>query len=201
MALLQSEVWRLKAELGYNVLNVTASPYIGISSLVEQVIVPALTAGTITTSSTSVQASTDPTVRPVTLASATGFEVGQVIVLDVDDAQETATAQSLSGSTVSVRLSLAHSGTYPVTVEGPESIIREDLKRIRAVKRELAATFGEGALKKVDEVEFYQLPQGQSRFDLLGQELMFWRDELCSHLGIANPWRMRGAAGGRLSVY
>lgn len=201
MALLQSELDRIKAETGWNLLDVGALPYIGVTSLFEQIIGPNLRAGAVTTSSTAVSASPgthSPAV--LTLASGTGFSAGARIVIDVDDRQETVTLESISGVAASVLLSNAHSGTYPVTVEGGESIIREYLTNIRNVKSQMAQAFGAGSLKAVDEVQFYDT-KGRTLFGVLGEQLAFWRDELASALGIASMWRRNSGGSTRLAVY
>ena len=198
MALLDSEVARCKAELGYPLLS-QANPYIATTLLFEQVVQPYIGAGAKTTSSTAVTAADVPTPVTLTLADVTGVHGGDRVIIDVDDRQEGATVQSLTGSTIVVLLKGVHSGTYPVTVEGGEQIVREILARIRATKTEMGGTFGEGALKQVDEVEFYQT--GGSLFSTLGSQLMFWRDELAAVLGIQSLWARKRAAATRMSVY
>lgn len=200
MALLPSEVIRLKAELGFNVLTVGAEPYIGVTSIFDQVIAPNLTAGAVTTSSTTVSERCGPQQATIALASATGFTVGARVVLDVDNRQETATLESLSGASATLLLSNQHSGTYPVTVEGGESIVREYLANIRAVKAKMFDAFGEGMLKQVDEVQFYQSGK-LTLFGSLGTQLAFWRDELASVIGIPSLWSLKQASGSRLAVY
>lgn len=200
MALSTSELQRIKAELGWNVLSTGAEPFIGVAMVFEQVIAVYMTAGAATTSATAVTAASTPTPVALTLASATGFADGARVWIDVDDRQESATVQHLAGSAMTVLLSKVHSGTYPVYVDGGEGIVRELLGRIKAVKDELGGTFGEGSLKKVDEVEFYQT--GMTQFGSTGKALMFWRDELASVLGDVslNRWRRR-SGGGSMSVY
>ena len=76
MALLDSEIARCKYELGYNVLTISAEPYIGVARVFELVIQPNLLAGAITTSSTAVTAvAAGALANPVTLArvSVTGL--------------------------------------------------------------------------------------------------------------------------------
>lgn len=201
MALLNSEIWRIKAELGYTLLNIGAEPYIGVTSLFDQVTRPFLSSGSVTTSSTSVSAQSAPALVSLTLADATGFGLFDRVIIDVDDQQEAATVRRVNGSSIDLLLSGAHAGTYPVTVEAGEAVVRENLKRIVDVKAAMAGVFGEGALKKVDEVEFYQVSANDSLFGSLGKQLAFWRDELASSLGIQSMWRMRSAAGQRMSVY
>jgi len=201
VALLQSELDRIKAETGWNLLDVGALPYIGVTSLFEQIIGPNLRAGAVTTSSTPVSASFPvASLATLTLASATGFTAGARIVIDVDARQETVTLESISGATIAALLTNAHSGTYPVTVEGGESIVREYLTNIRNVKAKMAQAFGAGSLKAVDEVQFYDT-KGQTLFGVLGEQLKFWRDELASVLGIASMWRRNSGGGSRLAVY
>lgn len=201
MALLQSELDRIKAETGWNLLDVGALPYIGVTSLFEQIIGPNLRAGAVTSSSTGVTASPGgAALVALTLASAAGFSAGARVVVDVDDRQETVTLESISGLAASMLLSNAHSGTYPVTVEGGESIVREYLANIRNVKTQMAQAFGAGSLKAVDEVQFYDT-KGRTLFGVLGEQLAFWRDELASALGIASMWRRNGGGSTRLSVY
>lgn len=200
MALLDSELARIKAELGFNLLGI-AQPYFDVVSIFEGVIQPYLEAGAATTATQTVTAATTPTPVALTLASATGFAAGDRVVVDVDARQEWATVQSLLGSIITVALSNAHTGTFPVTVEGGEAIVREILVKIRNVKTRMGETFGAGALKKVDEVEFFG--SGKSFFGGLGSELQFWRTELAAVLGdpSLNQWSKRAEGAQRLSVY
>lgn len=200
MALLTSEISRIKAELGFPVLSSSAEPFIGIVAMFEQVIQVYALAGASTTSSTAVTAATVPTAVAITLASATDVTVGDVLVVDVDSLQERATIQDLTGAVATVLLKKAHSGTYPVTVEGGESIIRETLQRIADVKEKLASNYGAGALKQVDEVSFYAA-NGETYFGTLGKNLAFWRNELAGILGVPNMWDSKQGASTQLAVY
>lgn len=198
MALLDSEIVRIKAELGFALLSIS-TPYIGITSIFEQVIQVYMDGGASTTSSTAVTSATTPTPVTLVLASATGFTSGDRVVIDVDSRQEIVTIQNLSGTSMTVQLKNAHSGTYPVTVEGGESIVREILNRIKSVKETMATVFGAGAVRKVDELEFYNTRGSQ--FGELGSELATWRDELAAALGIESMWARRRAGAQRLAVY
>lgn len=202
MALTTSEVQRLKYELGYPLLQAGAEPYIGTSAAFEAVIQPYLQAGASTTSATAVTAATTSTPVTLTLASGTGFAAGNRIVVDVDDRQETPTVQSVGASTIVVLLTKAHTGTYPVTVEGGESMIREQLGRLRKLHASVASAGTKAGIKRVDEIEFY--PDGMSGSGVFGSLLLQrddMRDELASMLGIVNMRRRRKAAGARMSVY
>src|SRR5690554_1396495 len=68
-----------------------------------------------------------------------------------------------------------------ITTEG-EAIVREILDSIASTKEEMSLTYGEGALKQVDEVHFYQT--GGTLFGNLGGQLAYWREELASALGV-----------------
>lgn len=209
MALLDSEIARIKYELNFNLLSVGAEPYIGVAAIFSQVIQPFLGGGATTTSSTVVVAASTPTPVTITLASGTGFTAGARVVIDVDDRQDVVTAQSVTGASLVVALSNAHTGTYPVTVEGGESIIREILTAIRNVKNQMGSlassssiSAGTGGLKRVDDVEFHPLSSSASSssttaFGELGAQLVFWRNELASALGLGGS---RGGAQ-RCAIY
>ena len=199
MAFTSSELARIKAELGYNLLTAGADPYVGVTTLFEGVVNSYIAAEVATTSTTAVTAASSATPATLSLASATGFETGQRCVIDVDDRQETATLQSLSGTDATFLLKLAHSGTYPVSVEGPITIAKSYLAKIADLKTEIGSSLGYGALKSVDEVEFYNA--GGSYFGVLGEQLMYWRDELASVLGVPNMWRRERRVSSSLSAY
>lgn len=203
MALSTADITRIKAELGWNVLTVGAEPFIGVAAIFSQVIQPFMTSGATTTTSSAVTASSTPAPATLVLTDPTGFSAGDRVFVDVDDLQESGTIRSLSGSNLGVLLRLAHTGTYPVTVDGGEGIVREILKNIRDVKRELGQTFGEGAIKQVDELGFYAT-RDRTMFGNIGDQLKYWRRELSQILtngqGI-NMWERALASSQRLSVY
>lgn len=201
MALTDNEVSRIKAELGYNLLSIGAVPYIGITQLFEQVVQPYLASGVNTTSNTTVTAATSATPVTLTLASATGFASLARVVVDVDDREEVATVQAVSGSTITLLLKLAHSGTYPVIVEGAESMVREQLRKIRGVQNQIVDAGGTAGLKRVDVIEWYGDSVATSQTAALNRMLMRYRDELASMLGVANLWRDRAAMGQHLALY
>lgn len=195
MALLDSEIARCKYELGYNLLTISAEPYIGVARVFELVIQPNLLAGATTTSATAVTAvAAGALASPVTLtlASATGFTAGDRVVIDVDDRQETATVQNVVGSTITLLLSKTHSGTYPVTVERGESVVREILGRLRSIADKLGTNVAQQAgIRRVDEIEFFSGMMGVRREMQRLQD--YWRNELASALGVRN---MRANAQG-----
>lgn len=213
MALLDSEIARIRYELGYPNLNTAAEPYIGVAAVFTQVIQPYLLSGASTTASTSVTAASTPTPAALTLADATDFAAGAVVVVDVDTRQERATVQSIAGSVITVQLSLAHSGTYPVTVEGGESIIRDILQELRRLsagmngaQSALSSLQSRLGLKKVDEVEFFGGGQtlASQGLDPMSQTLQlreYWRDELARCLGIPRLNSKHANGGSEIGVY
>lgn len=197
MALLDSEVARIKAELGYSLLGQN-QVYIGTSLLFEQVIQPYLGAGAKTTSATSVTG--DGTPQAIVLALATGFAAGDRFMVDVDGRQEVLTIQALSGTSLTAQFAKTHSGTYPVSVEGGESLVREKLVEIWTARATRAQAQGSGALKAITgDLEWYD--SGMSSFASSNAEIDVLRDELAAILGIENLWRRKHSAGARLSVY
>ncbi len=201
MSLTDGELARIRAELGYHLIGVDGEPYIGYTSLFDVIIQPFLDAGTATTSATAVTAASAYTPVTLTLTSATGFASGARVVIDVDSRKETATIQNLSGTSMTVQLKLAHSGTYPVALaDSGEGIVREILGQITAVRTQRAKSGGRGALKEVvGDVGWYDT--GKSAFESSTYEIDILRDELAAALGVANNWRLQARAGQTLSVY
>lgn len=115
MSLTNSELARVKFEMGFNLLTLGADVYIGVTTFFENVIRPYLSSGPLTTSSTVVVEST-PLPTPVTLvvSDPTGLTVNESIQVDVDALMEIVTIQSITGSNITVLLSKPHTGTYPV---------------------------------------------------------------------------------------
>ena len=202
MALLDSEIARCKYELGYNLLTVAAEPYIGVARVFELVIQPNLLAGATTTSATAVTAvAAGALASPVTLtlASVTGISAGDRVVIDVDSRQEAATVQNVAGSTITVLLSKAHTGTYPVTVERGEAIVREILGRLRDIADKLGSSvLQQVGIKQVDEIEFFGGNMYSVRREMQRMQ-DYWRSELASALGVENL-RASGA-GAAVAVY
>lgn len=209
MTLLDSELARIKAELGFNLLGIGAEPYIGITRFFEQIAIPNLSAGAVTTSSTTVTAVADgASVTPVTLTvdSATGIAMFNRVVIDVDDLTEMATVRAVSGSTITVALRLAHTGTYPIQVEGGESLVRYYLAKCRTTAEQISE-YGEGAgIKSIDkeDVVFFGGYGERTAGQTLGTLLKFWRSELCKLLfgcGDLSQFGCGGGGGQRLSLY
>lgn len=204
MALLDSEVLRVRAELGYNAMGLQALPYIGISAIFDGVIQQYITAGAKTTSATPVAEGEPDTPQTLTLASGTGFTAGCRVWVDVDGRQEDATVQHMpSANTITVLLSKAHSGTYPVTVDGGEAMVREYLQHLRrlngpgGVLERVTTRLG---IAKVDEIEFFGggsggMSAGKDPKSQVLEMVEYYRDQLAMTLGVERLNR-RGGGGG-----
>lgn len=207
----QSELERLRTELGYNAVGVGAEPYISTVRVFDDVIQKFLTAGPVTTSATLVSAVAPPSgPQPVaiTLADPAGFGLQDRIWVDLDARSEAALVESVSGSDVVVLLAKDHGpDPYPVTVERGEAIVREILATIGAIKKRMGAqgaltssAWSGAGLKRADEVEWYGPLAGSTYgaspvLAALKANLDFWRDELASVIGVANMWRMKLGQG------
>lgn len=207
MALTASELVRLKAALGYPVTTIGAEPYISYVQVFDQVILPYTQGGASTTSSTTVAAATTPTVVTLTLTSAVGFTAGDRAVVDVDSFQETPIIRSVSGSTIGVVLSLAHTGTYPVTVEGGESLLRALLKQLGAVEAQFSQVVQTAGLKRAEDIEWYQAGAGMGKAGGSAQLAALFaqrddlREQLARALNVANLWLVRRASGGNVVLW
>jgi len=202
VSLLDAEIARIKAELGYNLVSV-GQPYIGVTALFEQVIQVYLGAGATTTSATAVTITTAGTPQAIVLADADGFDSGARVVVDVDGRQEKLTIQALSGTSLTAQFAKTHGGSslsYPITVEGGESLVREKLGEIWTARVTRGKSQGRGALKEIiGDVSWYD--SGMSAFSGSTAEIDILRDELAALLGVQNMWRVRQSGGSRLSVY
>lgn len=204
MALLTSELQRIKIELGYNALTLSALPYAidGITQIFEQIVAVYLQSGELNSSSTPIgQVMTvPPSPQLVTLTlinTPTKIVQGDRLVVDQDGAQESTHAQVVTASTVQVALVNAHQGTYPITVEGGESTARYYLRQCMATADRIARSGSRAGVKKVGEVEFYaSLPTQKSPFDELLAQQRYWRSELGRCLGIQDLRQPIGSQGG-----
>ncbi len=214
MALLPSEVQRIRHELGYPVVGISAAPYVSYVSIFDQVIIPYLNMGARTSSTTYVESSGADAPFEIELASPTGINEGDIVWLDVDARQERATIAQLDGNTMTVFLRLNHgmeTGTlkYPITVEGGEAIVRQLLADIAALSKQMslaganegnaAMLASGGGLKQVDEIHFFQgnwaNTLGGGMYVNLGIQRSQKRRELASALGVPNLWDVKRSGG------
>ena len=205
MALSSQEILSVRKELGHNLLTIGALPFIRYVSLFDQIVGPYMDTGATTTSSTTVTAASTPTPVTLTLASATGFTAEARVVVDVDSLQEEATIRAVSGSTITLILSLAHTGTYPVTMVGGVTIIRSILKDLAALKTQLGTVIATAGLKRAEDIEWYQAQGGAAGGSAQLAALYHQRDELRDQLaaacGMANGWRAMRSGGTSSALY
>lgn len=189
------ELDRIRVELGYNVLDVGAEPYIGVQAYFSQVLRRFLREGLETSSETEVAENAQGSLVVLTLASVTDITLRSKLVIDVDDFLETATVRAISGTDVTVLLKRHHTGVYPVTVDAGLQIVRECLAALFRVQQLIDELEGEGALKKVDEVEFYDA-SGRTRLQLLEDQQRHWRRRLSAAVGFPLNPAVSGYGGG-----
>lgn len=199
MPLTTGELDRVKAELGFHLLNTGAQPFIGVHMVFEQVIQPYLREGLDTTSATAVVASTSGAAAAITLADATGVTLHSRVAVDVDDFLEMATVRAIAGNVVTLILKKAHPANYTVTLDGGLQQIRECLAALYVTQQQLNEDEGTGAIRKVDEIEFYDSKQ-RSSLELLQAKQKHWRKELYRRLFGQGDYSLTGN-GGSVALY
>lgn len=176
--------------------------------------------GVMTSSSTSVAAITQPPMPvTITVADPTGFFVGARAVVDAGARQEAGFIISISGSSLSLLLTKGHSGTYPVTQESGEAIVRGLLAKLRGLANVLDGSGGDTdaitsaqagvGIKQVDEIQFFGGTSGASNtgftpgstLDQLIAIREYWRDELANTLGLERLNGPGASGGGCISNY
>jgi hypothetical protein len=180
--LTDDELARIKAEVFDNLLGLGAVPYFDVRTLypvIRDNVVSSDVAAT--TSSTSV---TSPGATTITLASATGYVAGQRIVLDVDDQRETVTIRSLSGAVASVVCRYTHSGTYPVAVESPLTLVRGYISDLITLEQVERGAFDTAGVRRVDEIEFFGRAEGGSKLQVVNETRNRLRAKLASALNL-----------------
>lgn len=151
--LTDDEMARVRAELGQHVLANAASPLIGILSIWNVIRDNVVSSSVSPTTSATTVSAAGPAV--LTLASVVGFVEGQSVQLDCDAERETVTIRAVVGSTISVICRKPHSGTYPVAVESPLTIVRGLLSDLRRLSQgDMLTAFSALGVKRVDEIEF-----------------------------------------------
>lgn len=177
--LTDDEMARLRAELGAHVLANSATPLVGVLSIWAVIRDNVVSSSVSPTTSATTVSAAGPAV--LTLASATGYVAGQSVQLDCDSERETVTIRNVSGSTISVICRKAHSGTYPVEVESPLTIVRGLLSDLRRLEQgDVLGAFDALGIKQVDEVVFAD--GGQLRF--IDRARAMLRDKLASACGV-----------------
>jgi hypothetical protein len=208
--LLTSELQRTMFELGYSGLTLSALPYAfdGVTQIFLQVLQPYIQQGNLTTSSTLVGGSSNPTLTTIVVPSISSSPTsgpttmlpGDTLIVDQDIYQERSHIQTISGAgpySITCLLQNPHQGTYPVTVEGGESIVRDRLRDCISVQQQLSGIAGRLGVKKADEVEFFATTNKQkgTRGELIELQSYF-RDELGVVCGLENLRKRRPSASG-----
>jgi hypothetical protein len=177
--LTDDEMARLRAELGAHVLANSATPMVGVLSIWAVIRDSVVSSSVSPTTSATTVSTAGPVV--LTLASATGYVAGQSIQLDCDAERETVTIRNLSGSNASVICRKTHSGTYPVEVESPLTIVRGLLSDLRRIEQgDFLAAFDALGVKQVDEVILSDA--GQLKF--IDRARAMLRDKLATACGV-----------------
>lgn len=216
MGLSNNEVVRLRAELGYDAVQV-ANPYLTAYSLFETIIKTYVEDGGETTSSTAVTASSSGAPIPVTLTLAAWpiDSNGQAtlarsdrVLVDVDGLLEKSTVRNANQGalTIEVLLKLAHTGTYRVMVDGGVAMVREKLGYIRDLTDRIQKQAKANGVAQIDELKFHS-PKDMAHY--LGPAFLTWqqrekeRAELANFLGVYYLRAARtpsGAGGGMVVV-
>lgn len=215
MALLQSEVWRIKMELGYHLIDVAAEPYIGFVALFDQVIKPYLIAGATTQSFDPITGSRTTVQLLSTFglgADLSGFEVGQQVVVDFAPFQERTVVRAVDTTlnTMSLVLTKDHGQSpdgFPITVESGETMVRNLINQLMVFDDPTSSAYTKmlsraGIKALVGEVEFFG--SGSGSFSALQQanELRdYLRGQLASIIGVHNLNPSSGGGACAMSSY
>lgn len=208
----QSELQYCKYACGINQLQVGAEPLVSITRYFEQVVVPYLQYGQLTTCATAIAASargSGPIPVLLMLADATGISMMDRVVVDVDSAREVATVQSITGNNIVVMLANAHGavGAYPVEQEGGSSLVRQYIAFLHRIDDRIDRFGARAGVKKADEVEFFGGSHGRGHepngFKTFEQMRDFFRGQLSKLLfGVGDVGAMSGGRGSSgISLY
>lgn len=190
--LTDDELARIRAEVLDNVLDQQATPWFEVRAIYDVIRDNVISSSVAPTSSTTTVSAAGPTT--LTLASVTGLTVGQKVQIDVDGARETVTVRAISGLTISVVCRKTHSGTYPVEVESPLTLVRGVLSDLATIESGAAIdaldTIG---LKRVDEVEWRDDETITRALERARQQLRSRLASLCGLTGILQSAQGRGS--------
>lgn len=151
--LTEDELARIRAEVLDNVLDAGATAYFDVRGIYDVIRTNVVSSSVSATTSTTTVSSAGPTT--LALASVTGLTAGQKVQIDCDGQRETVTVRAISASTISVICRKAHSGTYPVEIESPLTLVRGVLSDLAAMESGAALDSLDAlGLKQVDEVVF-----------------------------------------------
>lgn len=152
MALSDSEIERIRAELLDQLTDAAAEPYLGHRGI--YAVIQDNVSGSSTAATTSSSTVSTPGATTITVASASGISAGTRLVIDCDRQREVVTVRNVSTLTLSIVCQKTHSGTYPVEIESALTLVRgllQDLSDLEVREQEAYASLG---LKRVDDVEW-----------------------------------------------
>jgi hypothetical protein len=195
--LTEDELARIRAEVYDNVLDAGATVYFPVRSLYDVIRTNVVSSSVSATSSTTTVSAAGPTT--LTLASVTGLTAGQKVQIDCDGLRETVTVRAISGSTISVICNKLHSGTYPVEIESPLTIVRGVLSDLALIESGAAlSSLDSLGLKQVDEVVFRDDLDLTAAVEKARDVL---RKRLASLCGIASILQSAKSRGATFEVY
>lgn len=198
--LTDDEIARIKTELWDHLVDIGAEPYIGFHPIYNTIRDHVSSSSVAATSSTTAVTAAGSTT--ITVADATGLTVGTKIVLDVDDQRETCTIKSISGSVIGVNARKTHSGTYPVEIESPRTIVRGILFDLSKLELLIVGALESSGIKRADEVEFFGPNDGGGVVQQLIANQARLRMELARRIGLGDYAAAKGARGaGSFEVY
>lgn len=190
------EMGRIKYELNDAVLSYNALPWIGIRVVWDVIQTSVESSSTPATSSSTAITAAGPVT--ITVASATGLSVGTRVQLDCDGQRETCSVRNVAGNVLSLVARKLHSGTYPVEIESPLTIVRGCVADLSALEQvNSLASFESLGLRRVDEIEWDEKGSGYW-VDWARNNL---RRSLARALGVEYIFDAARARGANLEVY
>lgn len=197
MATLTSdEMGRIKYELNEAVLSYNALPWIGIRVVWDVIQTSVESSSTPATSSSTAITAAGPVT--ITVASATGLSVGTRVQLDCDGQRETCSVRNVAGTVLSLVARKLHSGTYPVEIESPLTLVRGCVADLAALEQvNSLASFESLGLRRVDEIEWDEKGSGYW-VDWARNNL---RRSLSRALGVEYIFDAARSRGANLEVY
>lgn len=190
------EMGRIKYELNDAVLSYNALPWIGIRVVWDVIQTSVESSSTPATSSSTAITAAGPVT--ITVASATGLSVGTRVQLDCDGQRETCSVRNVAGNVLSLVARKLHSGTYPVEIESPLTIVRGCVADLSALEQvNSLASFESLGLRRVDEIEWDEKGSGYW-VDWARNNL---RRALARALGVEYIFDAARARGANLEVY
>lgn len=199
-ALTRNEVESLRFLLGYGNIGIDASPYTpdGWWSMFDAIVVPYLTSGPETSSTTAILGGQPNTVTPLSMD---GIVVYEKLVVDVGPALEKVVVQSVTPTTFTGFFTQSHPDTgYPIAVQSGVTRARELLSE---AERLVAAAVGAGITQSAG---LKQLGRGEIEWFEAGAVLVATNKQLAGVIALLSSLLRIPVAGancerGRLEAY